>query len=89
MHRLHPAAHISCEAPSEVLEPSDPHGCPSAARARSGLATGSAYPSKDADGNTLQTEYGESEYIDHQQITLQACNFSLPARLCSQLCCSF
>ena len=36
-----------------------------------GLATGSAYPTKDADGNPLETEYGMCEYMDHQLITLQ------------------
>ena len=36
-----------------------------------GIATGSAYPTKDADGNKLETEYGMCEYMDHQMITLQ------------------
>ena len=37
----------------------------------SGVATGSAYPSKDEEGNVLQTEYGLCEYLDHQTISLQ------------------
>mmetsp|Transcript_11666 Transcript_11666/g.19634 ORF Transcript_11666/g.19634 Transcript_11666/m.19634 type:complete len:666 (-) Transcript_11666:183-2180(-) len=37
----------------------------------SGIATGSAYPVKDADGNLLQTEFGLCEYMDNQIITLQ------------------
>ena len=28
-------------------------------------------PTKDADGNRLETEYGMCEYMDHQMITLQ------------------
>ena len=36
-----------------------------------GIATGSAYPTKDAEGNRLETEYGMCEYMDHQMITLQ------------------
>jgi len=36
-----------------------------------GVATGSAYPTKDADGNRVETEYGLCEYVDHQMITLQ------------------
>ena len=32
----------------------------------SGSATGYSYPTKDADGNKLSTEYGMSEYLDHQ-----------------------
>ena len=37
----------------------------------SGVATGSAYPSKDEEGNVLQTEYGLCEFLDHQTISLQ------------------
>ena len=36
-----------------------------------GAATGSAYPTKDQDGNLLETEYGLCEYMDYQMITLQ------------------
>ena len=36
-----------------------------------GIATGSAYPTKDAEGNLLETEYGLCEYMDHQTIHLQ------------------
>lgn len=33
--------------------------------------TNSVYPTKDKDGNPLETEFGLSEYKDHQTITLQ------------------
>ena len=36
-----------------------------------GAATGSTYPTKDQDGNLLETEYGLCEYMDYQMITLQ------------------
>lgn len=36
-----------------------------------GIATGSAYPTKDPEGNLLETEYGMCEYMDHQTLTLQ------------------
>jgi len=36
-----------------------------------GPATGSAMPTKDQNGNPLQVEYGMSEYMDHQMISLQ------------------
>ena len=57
------------------------HYCPTTAKFTSkeyrdltslgGVATGSSYPTKDADGHLLETEYGMSEYVDHQMITLQ------------------
>ena len=31
----------------------------------------SVYPTKDEDGNPLETEYGLSTYKDHQTITIQ------------------
>jgi len=36
-----------------------------------GTMTGSAYPQKDQDGNPLETEFGLSEYLDNQVVTLQ------------------
>jgi len=36
-----------------------------------GPATGSTMPNKDQNGNPLQVEYGMSEYMDHQMISLQ------------------
>jgi len=36
-----------------------------------GAATGSAYPTKDSDGNLLETEYGLCEYMDCQTVHLQ------------------
>lgn len=36
-----------------------------------GFPTGSAYPSKDENGNPLETEYGMSEYMDVQTLTIQ------------------
>ena len=57
------------------------HYCPATAKYSSkeyrdmttlgGVATGSSYPTKDADGNRLETEYGMCEYSDHQMLTLQ------------------
>jgi DNA replication licensing factor MCM3 len=37
----------------------------------SGAATGSAYPTKDEDGNIMQTEYGLCDYMDQQTISVQ------------------
>ncbi|EOD39699.1 hypothetical protein EMIHUDRAFT_200297 [Emiliania huxleyi CCMP1516] len=37
-----------------------------------GAATGSAYPTKDSDGNLLETEYGLCEYMDCQTVILEA-----------------
>ena len=36
-----------------------------------GNPTGSSYPTKDASGNALETEFGLSVYKDHQTFTLQ------------------
>ncbi|KNC73864.1 hypothetical protein SARC_13578, partial [Sphaeroforma arctica JP610] len=45
----------------------------------SGKRTTSTYPTTDADGNALVTEFGLSEYQDHQQITLQEMPERAPA----------
>lgn len=37
----------------------------------SGYPSSSAYPTKDEDGNPLETEYGLSVYKDHQTFTIQ------------------
>jgi DNA replication licensing factor MCM3 len=37
----------------------------------SGAPTGAVYPTKDEQGNLLQTEYGLSTYKDHQTVTVQ------------------
>jgi DNA replication licensing factor MCM3 len=37
----------------------------------SGAPTGASYPTKDEQGNLLQTEYGLSTYKDHQTVTIQ------------------
>ena len=37
-----------------------------------GLPTGSAYPTKDDEGNPLTTEFGLCVYKDHQVLVLQA-----------------
>ncbi len=39
--------------------------------------TTSAYPTKDDDGNPLETEYGLSTYKDHQTFTIQVSNRGL------------
>jgi len=36
-----------------------------------GPATGATFPTKDPDGNPLQIEFGMSEYMDHQMLSLQ------------------
>ncbi len=42
------------------------------AASQEGLPTGTAYPTRDDDGNLLETEYGLSIYKDNQVITVQA-----------------
>ena len=43
-----------------------------------GPPTTTAYPTKDENGNPLETEYGECEYKDYQTITLQEMPESAP-----------
>ncbi|CAM9139800.1 unnamed protein product [Choristocarpus tenellus] len=40
---------------------------------RSNLPTTTLYPTKDPDGNPLETEYGLCQFKDHQTVTIQAC----------------
>lgn len=54
------------------------------AASHQGLPTGSAYPTKDDEGNPLTTEFGLSVFRDHQVLTVQVCAF-----LCRLLQCSF
>lgn len=42
------------------------------AASQEGLPTGTAYPTRDDNGNLLETEYGLSIYKDNQVITVQA-----------------
>jgi DNA replication licensing factor MCM3 len=46
-----------------------------------GFPTGSAYPTKDAAGHILSTEYGLSHYIDHQTLSLHEMPERTPAGL--------
>ena len=47
-------------------------------RSLDGPPTTTAYPTKDENGNPLETEYGECEYKDYQTITLQEMPESAP-----------
>ncbi|KAK6628026.1 MCM DNA helicase complex subunit [Polyplax serrata] len=44
-----------------------------------GFPTSSVYPTKDDDGNLLETEYGLSSYKDHQTLTIQEMPERAPA----------
>lgn len=44
-----------------------------------GIPSSSAYPTKDEDGNLLETEYGLSTYKDHQTLTIQEMPEKAPA----------
>ena len=48
-----------------------------------GLPTGSAYPTRDEDGNLLTTEFGLCVYKNHQTVTIQV---SAPASLLHPPC---
>ena len=59
------------------------------AASQEGLPTGTAYPTRDDEGNLLETEYGLSIYKDNQVITVQACPIYVkaPYRLMSPAAC--
>jgi DNA replication licensing factor MCM3 len=44
------------------------------------------YPTKDDDGNLLETEFGLSKYRDNQTLTIQEMPEKAPTGLCSQFC---
>jgi hypothetical protein len=56
--------------PSPLPPPPQPPP-PSHTGGRPLLPTQSTYPSRDKDGNPLETEYGLSTYKDHQKVTIQ------------------
>jgi DNA replication licensing factor MCM3 len=63
-----------CEATGEFKEASY-HDATSIA----GFPTGSIYPTRDANGNPYTTEFGLSEYRDHQTVTIQEMPERAPA----------
>ena len=84
---------MDCNIPGSLVSPKvvkSVHYCPKTTKSMERRYTdltslnpfpsSSAYPTKDEDGNMLETEYGLSVYKDHQTfiIQVQICCYFLP-----------